>query len=317
MKRMLVFGVALLVIAGCSSAATTTPPPTLQSIYVGNVGNNSISVFTPHSNGNVAPTSTIVGALTLINQPYYIFVDSSGNIWASNWSSGGAGSITKYAPGTTGNTAPTNTITGAATLLVGPCGIFVDSAGKIYSANCDGPTVNVYAAGTTGNTAPAQSIAGAATTLTFPEGVTLDAAGDIWVGDCLAGAGVKEWPNNATGNMAPTKTITNAAMTCVDGVAIDGAGNIYAANRGGAGDAIFVFAPSASGASVPIATITGAGTLLSTPYSLVLDQFGDIWVGNSTGVTAWPPGTTGNVAPTVSITGAATLVNEPWGLALH
>src|SRR5271167_1150424 len=191
MQRALVLGLALLIVTGCSSAATTTPPPTFQSIYVGNVGNNSISVFAPHATGNVAPTSTIVGAATLINEPYYLFVDSSGNIWASNWTGGAAGSITKYAPGTTGNTAPTNTITGAATLLVGPCGIYVDSTGKIYSANCNGATVNVYAAGATGNMAPAQSISGAATTLTFPEGVTLDAAGNIWVGDCLAGAGVK------------------------------------------------------------------------------------------------------------------------------
>jgi len=317
-KRILGLAFFALMVGGCSAATTTTTPPTPQTIYAGNVGNNSITVFAPRSNGNVAPTATITGAATLLNEPFYLFVDSSGNIWASNWTGGVAGSITKYTAGSNGNAAPANTITGAATLLIGPCGLFVDGTGKLYQANCNGKTVNVFGPGATGNIAPVQSISGAATTLNFPEGLTVDSAGNIWVGDCNGAApGIKVWPNGATGNVAPTKTITNAAMTCVDGVALDAAGNIYAANRGGAGDAIFVFAASASGASVPIQTISGAATLLNAPYDVSIDNFGDIWVGSRNDILAWPPGTTGNVAPSVDIAGAATTIAEPWGLALH
>ncbi|MBV8172778.1 MAG: hypothetical protein JO219_12700 [Candidatus Eremiobacteraeota bacterium] len=306
--------------AGCSSSSTSTSPtPVPQKIFVGNVGNNSISVFPAGSNGNVAPTSTISGAATLINEPYYLAVDRSGNIWSSNWSGGGAGSITMYAPGATGNTAPTVDLTGAATLLTGPCGLVVDSAGKIYNAQCNSASVLVFAAGSNGNVAPSQDITGAATTLGFPEGLALDSSGNIWVGDCGGPGtqGVKEWPNGATGNVAPTVFITNAAMTCVDGVAIDGSGKIYAANDVSGANAIFVFAAGSNGASTPVQTITGSNTLLSTPYSVVLDNQGNIWVGNSNGVLMFPGNANGNVAPTVNITGAATLVNEPYGVALH
>ncbi|MBV8081992.1 MAG: hypothetical protein JOY86_03320, partial [Candidatus Eremiobacteraeota bacterium] len=136
MKRFAIsaiFGFALAT-AGCSSSSTSTPPITFQNIYVGDRTNNSISIFASHANGNVAPMSSISGAATLLNEPYYIFVDSSGNTWASNYTGGVAGSITKYTAGSSGNTAPATTISGASTLLVGPCGIYVDAAGKIYNA---------------------------------------------------------------------------------------------------------------------------------------------------------------------------------------
>jgi hypothetical protein len=320
-KRFLLSCCAAALAAGivsCSSSSTsTTPAPAAQKIFVGNVGNNSISVFPPSPTGNVAPTATISGLATLIDEPYFLFVDSSGNIWSPNWTGGVGGSITMYPAGSSGNAAPTVDLTGAATMLAGPCGIAVDSSGKIYNSQCDGPSVLVFAAGSNGNAAPSQNISGAATTLGFPEGLALDGSGNIWVGDCggASTAGVKRWPNGATGNVAPAVNITVAGVTCIDGVTVDSTGRIYAA--GVTPDAIYVFAAGSNGVSTPVQTITGSNTQLSTPYSVMLDNKGNIWVGNSTGVVAFPNNANGNVAPTFNITGAATLVNEPWGVALH
>ncbi|HEV2908323.1 MAG TPA: hypothetical protein VGX02_03540 [Candidatus Eremiobacteraceae bacterium] len=323
MKRFIGLLAVVLAIAGCSSTSTTTnPTPAPQSIYVGNVGNNSISVFPPGSNGNVAPTATITGAATSINEPYYLWVDSAGKIWSSNWTGGAAGSITAYSAGSTGNVAPVVNLTGAATNLIGPCGIYVDATGKLYEANCSGASVGVFSPGSTGNVAPAQFIQGATTNLGFPEGLAVDTAGNIWVGDCGAAGheAVYKWPNNATGNVAPSVTITYAPMTCVDGVAVDGNGRVYAAqDSGGApgADAIYVFAAGANGLSTPVQTIQGVLTKLNIPYSVQLDNAGNIWVGNSDNVEMFPASANGNVAPTVFIQGANTLVNEPWGVALH
>ncbi len=321
LKRIIPTLAVALVIAGCSSSSTTTthPTPAPQSIYAGNVGNNSISVFPPGSNGNVAPSATISGAATLIDHPYFLWVDSTGKIWSSNYS---GASVTAYSAGSTGNVAPIVNLTGAATDLVGPCGIYVDSGGKLYEADCNGATVAVFSAGSTGNVAPAQLITGAATNLGFPEGLTVDAGGNIWVGDCgpVGHEAVYKWPNGATGNVAPSVTITYGPMTCVDGVAVDGNGRVYAAQDTGGGpgtDAIYVFAAGANGLSTPVQTIQGVNTKLNVPYSLQLDSAGNIWVGNKDNVEMFPSNATGNVAPTVFIQGANTLVNEPWGVALH
>jgi hypothetical protein len=78
-----------------------------------------------------------------------------------------------------------------------------------------------------------------------------------------------------------------------------------------------VFASGAAGAATPVQTITGANTLLDEPYQVWLDSAGNIWVGNTSGIVAFPNNATGNVAPSVSITGAATLVNEPFGVFLR
>jgi hypothetical protein len=323
LKRFIALLAVVLAIAGCSSTSTTTnPTPAPQSIYVGNVGNSSISVFPPGSNGNVAPTATISGAATLLNEPYYLWVDSTGKIWASNWTGGAAGSITAYSAGSTGNIAPVVNLTGAATNLVGPCGILIDATGKLYVANCSNASVAVFSPGFNGNVAPAQFIQGATTNLSFPEGLTVDTAGNIWVGDCgaVGHQAVYKWPNNATGNVAPSVTITYAPMTCVDGVAVDGTGRVYAAqDSGGApgADAIYVFAAGANGLSTPVQTIQGLLTKLNIPYSVQLDNAGNIWVGNKDNVEMFPANANGNVAPTVFIQGANTLVNEPWGVALH
>jgi sugar lactone lactonase YvrE len=96
------------------------------NIYVANSaydsGKGSLTVYAAGSNGNVAPTETITGAMTKLDEPVGIAVDSSDNIYAAN---SAASSITVYAAGSNGNVAPIDTITGAKTGLDGPQGIVI------------------------------------------------------------------------------------------------------------------------------------------------------------------------------------------------
>jgi hypothetical protein len=97
------------------------------NIYVANTaypssGSGSLTVYAAGANGNVAPTETIEGALTQLNVPEGIAVDSSGNIYATNFD---ASSITVYAAGSNGNVAPITTIAGAETGLAAPQGIVI------------------------------------------------------------------------------------------------------------------------------------------------------------------------------------------------
>jgi hypothetical protein len=141
-------------------------------IYVTNAKFPSVSIFSPGSNGNVAPVAMIVGGNpscgvlgnapaccsnmscpdnTQLGDPFGIAIDALGNIYVTN--GGGppgpaAYSVTIYPPldSSTGvlNESPTATITGPNTLLNVPAGIAVDASGNIYVANLEaGHTNNI------------------------------------------------------------------------------------------------------------------------------------------------------------------------------
>ena len=167
-------------LATIRGAATTLSSPAdvaldnSDYIYVSNnnasSGGGWISVFSPNSNGNIAPARIIQGAATGLNEPGGIAFDASGNLYASNHA---GNSVTIYASGANGNVAPLRTITGSKTGLNGPTGVTVDSNGYVYVANNKAPSITVYAAGATGNVVPVRTIVGANTRLNQPYGVAL------------------------------------------------------------------------------------------------------------------------------------------------
>lgn len=82
----------------------------------------SITVYAKGANGNVAPIRTISGSNTELNGPNGIALDSSGNIYVSQYFSN---SVTVYANGANGDVAPIRTISGSATSLDEPAGLTV------------------------------------------------------------------------------------------------------------------------------------------------------------------------------------------------
>ena len=117
-------------------------------IYVTNDGGigpgaaDSINVYAPNTNGNVAPIATIAGPNTQLKLPQGIAVDSDGKIYVANDGNledpaedasryddrpraDPANSITVYPPGSHGNVAPIARINGPLTGLGHPMGIAV------------------------------------------------------------------------------------------------------------------------------------------------------------------------------------------------
>jgi hypothetical protein len=78
------------------------------------------------------------------------------------------------------------------------------------------------------------------------------------------------------------------------------------------------FAPHASGAATPIATIHGAATGLSAPVAVVVSSTGVLYVANSgnNSITQYPNGATGNTPPSATIKGSATGLNAPSSISL-
>ena len=179
-------------------------------IYVANPGGGpdqagSITIYSPGSNGNVAPVATISDNPncapcdnTGLSIPYGVAVDFSGKIYVVNSGGGpsGLGSVTIYPAlgNSTGvlNESPTATIqagsTGDNTGLNVASGIALDSMANIYvanegSLNGDLDSITVYASGSNGNVAPIQTITGADTGLAIPQALAL-----TWNAGALGGS---------------------------------------------------------------------------------------------------------------------------------
>lgn len=81
------------------------------NVYAANQYANSITVYGPTANGNVAPDRTIAGADTGISSPRGVAIDQFGNIYVLNAASGAAdGTITVYAANASGDAKPVRTI---------------------------------------------------------------------------------------------------------------------------------------------------------------------------------------------------------------
>jgi len=236
-------------------------------------------------------------------------------------------SITVYAPGASGNATPTATIAGDNTGLSFPFGVALDGAGNIYVTNSASSvggsnSITVYAAGASGNATPAATIAGGNTGLDFPTGIALDGTGNIYVGNSggniTVDGSITVYAAGASGNATPTATIAggNTGLSIPQGIALDGAGNIYVANI--VSNSITIYAAGANGNATPAASIAGGNTGLSFPVGIALDGAGNIYVTNFTGnsVTVYAPGASGNTTPTATIAGGNTGLGRPAGIAL-
>jgi sugar lactone lactonase YvrE len=146
------------------------------SIVMGHSIGYTVDIFPALSNGNVIPSSMIMGLQTQLSQPSGIALDSQRNIYVANR---GSNSVTMFASGSSGNVAPSIVISGSNTGLSSPIGVGVDSSGNIYVANSTNAgggiagSVTVYAAGSNGNVAPIQTISGGDTGLFSPMGLAL------------------------------------------------------------------------------------------------------------------------------------------------
>lgn len=220
-----------------------------------------------------------------------------------------------------GNIAPTAVVVGGNTGLNQPGGITLDAQGNLYAANAG--SITVYAPGATGNATPVRTITAAAgVNLGNAFGVVVDAAGLLYVADGQAPGSILVYAANANGAATPVRTITGAStgLGLPEGVALDGAGNIYVANT--SNSTVTVYAPNADGDATPIATIpttSGLG-VLDSPTAIALDGVGNVYVANQGGsgsLNIYAPLTSGTpLAFTATITGASTGLSSATGVAL-
>jgi len=325
LKRVLFFALSgSLALGGCSSSSTSNPPPPApQTLYVGNCAGAASSITeypAGTATGNVAPTTTIAGAATLLSCPEGITFDAAGTMYVADCGN----TVIEFASGASGNVAPLRQITG----LSCPVGVAIDAAGNLYVGDFGAKKVYVFAPGANGAAVPLRSIDVTAAGLNHADYVHFDTSGNLWVSEES-----NPTPNNehvvayapgASGAAVPVFAINGAAtqLSGALGMTLDASNTIYVANF--SSNAITVYPASSNGNVAPTRVVSGALTQLISPFGIAFDNAGNYYVTNCTtgapppdSVTVFPAAASGNVAPTRDIAGAATGLKCPWGVALR
>ncbi len=193
--------------------------------------------------------------------------------------------MTVYPAGSSGNAAPSATISGDNTYLYEPTAIAIDSTGKIYVTESFDAVV-VFPNGSTGNATPSaiidSRISGSVTDLDNPVAVAVDNLGNTYLANNGSENGrsdtVSVYLPGSNSNVVPSATITgsNTGLDFPFGIAIDSvASKIYVANNT---PSVTIYPVATNSNTAPSATISGSNTGLTDPTGVALDSGGNIYV---------------------------------------
>lgn len=321
---------AAIAIAACSSPdATQTisvgPPIPPQTLYVANVTQNAVNIYSPGPKTTAGPLYEIGGSNTTLAGPQYLTFDSQSDLWVTNWlSSTSAGEILEFKALAIGNVLPFQTFalgnvrprgivdflytftgltTGSDVLVVA---VTDPSQPAAFNSGLQFYYLGIQSASPIG--APYQTLAGPATGLNVPSGVAVDNKNNVYAAN-LQGASVTEYTlPSASPTASPTATPTATPTP--------------APTPTGA-------TPSPSPTPVPtptplniapVATIAGAVSGIKQPTSVAIDSNNLIYVSDQNSTVCTPscpailifaPGANGAVAPTRFIAGKNTLLVAP------
>lgn len=179
--------------------------------------------------------------------------------------------------------APVETITG----LLGPAGLAVDRKGNLYVVEIGNNDVKVFKPG---QLTPFKTLFPATGSSAFFQTVAVDARGTVYVGASSATATTGSIVVFANGATTPSNTITDPAIARANGIAVDGAGNIFLNYVG-------LVAPNTYGYAVgaqPVTTSIGetffhqlgidSAPNSPQPLGLTLDRNGDLVIADTMGV---------------------------------
>ena len=179
------------------------------NLYVSNEtggsGSGSVTVYGPSANGNAAPIRTLT---SIIDFPSGIAIGAGDTLYVVNQGN----SVMAFAPGASGAANPVRTIRGPNTLFDEPEGIAFDAAGNIWVVNLLANSLLRFDRAADGDVAPTVVVSGSNTGLAGAIGLTR-AGNELFVANYNNGIGnVLVFSTGASGNAAPTRTLTGGLV---------------------------------------------------------------------------------------------------------
>jgi sugar lactone lactonase YvrE len=217
------------------------------TLYVSNIGDNSIARFDSSGNGSYLAT--------FHPGPEGLTVDAAHNLYVASESSGNSAfndTVTKFNPAGT-----PSIYANASAGLVSPAGLAFDNSGNLYVGNFYQNTIIKITPQGVGSVF-------ANTGLNGPAQLAFDAAGNLYVANYFGMNVEKFTPNGAS-------VVFASGFSNPEGLAFDAAGNLYVSNSGG--NSIDKITPGG-------AKSLWASTGLNDPIGLAFDSSGFLYVAN-------------------------------------
>ena len=267
--------------------------------------------------------------------PFDIAIDSSGNVWVTNY---GGSTVSELTYASNYNSANTFSV-GA-----GPLAIVIDSAGNVWVDNNRDNTIseltyasnyisentfvvgnnsngmaidksgniwvtnansnNVTELSSTGITIGTYDVGGIS-----PQGIAIDASGNVWVtnGSNNGPPSYSVTKLNSSGSLIGTYSTIGSPL----GIAIDPSGNVWVANNWcGSGVICYVDKENSISEFNSTGSIIGTYTVGVRPWGIAIDASGNVWVANDLS------NTVSELSPTGSIIGTYPVGKWPTGIAI-
>lgn len=203
------------------------------------------------------------------SKPSGLALDSGGNVWVSNYATGGSSSSVSLLTAT--GAPATNAPFSQAGVVNGASAIAIDQNDNAWIANRDGNSATQLSAAANGSAYTITPVAGPfnASGLSAPTAIAIDAASNVW----LVNSSVNSVTELNHANYAGASLNLNSlGLSGPQAIAFDSVGNAWITD--GAGGSLAEFNPGVS----PLAASLFTGGGLSNPAGLAIDRAGSIWV---------------------------------------
>ncbi|HEY8257617.1 MAG TPA: hypothetical protein VIG08_08155 [Gemmatimonadales bacterium] len=265
-------------------------------LYVTNAPNtgrdDTVRVFAPDADGDVAPERIIAGPHTGLKQPLGFAIDRENHLYVANAGADDTtlrSQITVYDPGAAGDANPLAILAGGLSRedAFWPHRLTFGRRDSLFVRT--GGFVAVFAPGATEASVPARLIytdvprppGGAYGWRRSPDRFVLDRNDSMYV---LRGDTVMVYPPGYSGREPEVRRIAGprTGITRAKDIALDDRGWLYVVGWDSSA-AVKVFAPGATGDVAPSRKIGGTRTRLRYPDTIVLDRKRRLYLGNPGG----------------------------------